>query len=139
MVALRLPNIAFGILVSYINPPSNTSPNKLKPYNSLNLVQPVIPTPSFASIPQQPQQELTPIAKSSSDGGKPRKREPKTRHPNQLQLLQSRQSLLLHVLCVMLLVMPPIIVMNSLLSGMWYLIPFLILTFLRSMSPTRFN
>lgn len=44
--------------------------------------------------------------KASSEGGEPRKMEPKTRYPNQLQLLLSHQSLFLHVICVILLAIP---------------------------------
>jgi len=51
MATLSLPNVTFGILAWYIDLPANTLPNKLKPYTPLALVQPVVPTPSFALLP----------------------------------------------------------------------------------------
>lgn len=98
MAALSLPNITLGIPIWYINPPANIPPNQFKHYTTLTLVQPIALSPSFALVPQQPQQESTPIMKASGEGGKPRKRETKKRHPKQLPLLLNHQGLLLHVL-----------------------------------------
>ena len=52
MATLGLPNITLGILVWYIDPSANTPPDQLKPYNTLTLVQQVVPSPSFALVPQ---------------------------------------------------------------------------------------
>lgn len=41
----------------------------------------VVPTSAFASIPQQPQQEPTPIAKSSRKGGKSQEKGTKEKTP----------------------------------------------------------
>lgn len=70
MTMLSLPNITLGIPVWYINPPANTPSNQLKPYTALIPFQPITPTPAFVYVPQQPQQEPTPIAKASHEGGK---------------------------------------------------------------------
>lgn len=61
---MSLPNITLGIPVWYINLPTNTTPNQLKPYTSFTPVQHVVPTPTFVVAPQQPQQEVTPILKA---------------------------------------------------------------------------
>lgn len=81
MATLSLPNITFGIQVWYINPPTNTPPKQLKPYTYLNLVQPIILAPFFASVLQKPQKESNLVAKSSSDGGKAQRKGPKDKSP----------------------------------------------------------
>jgi len=48
MATLSLLNITLGIPFWYIDPLANTPPNQLKPYIALTLVQPIVPTPSFA-------------------------------------------------------------------------------------------
>jgi len=135
LATLSLPNITFGILVWYIDPPENTPPNQLKPYTTFTQVPLVVPTPSFSSFPKKTQLKHTLTTKESHEGGNHRERQPNTRHPIQLQILLSHQSLLLHVLCVMLLVMPPLIILISPILIMSSLIPFPFLIFLSSMSP----
>lgn len=41
--------------VCYINPPANTPSNQLKPYTTLTLIQPIVPTPASSLVHHQPQ------------------------------------------------------------------------------------
>lgn len=77
MATLTLPNMTLGILVWYMDPLANTPPSQLKPYTALTPVQPVAMTPPFASVPQPPQHEPTPLVKASGEGGKACKKAPK--------------------------------------------------------------
>lgn len=84
MATLSLPNITLGIPVWYIDPSTNTQSNKLKPCNTLTLVQPVVPTPAFSSVPKQPQHGPTLVAKAYGNGGKARKKGTQHKPPKPL-------------------------------------------------------
>lgn len=65
MAMLSLPKMSLGILVWYIDSPTNTASNQMKPYTTLTMVQHVVPSLAFSSVPQQYQREPTPVVKAS--------------------------------------------------------------------------
>lgn len=70
MASLVLPNMTLGIPVWYIDHPANILPGQPRPCHALTLIQPFPITHATASMPLQPQQEPTPFAKASLQGGK---------------------------------------------------------------------
>ena len=70
-----------GIPVWYIDPTANTLPSQLRSYHALALIQLIPTTLVTTPISSQPQQEPTPGAKESRQGGKAKRKESKDKAP----------------------------------------------------------
>lgn len=81
IASLVLPNMTLGILVWYIDPPAKIPPSQPRPYHALTLIQPIPMTPAATSVPLQPQQEQSPIAKACFQRGKPKRKYLKHKAP----------------------------------------------------------